>query len=149
MARVKINTYSAQRIADRLRGAPPVLLDEAEKQLQKAGDKVAKTWSDAIASSGRGGGQWNAQMSNVQAKVTQPSSGGFFLRIGWLDGGPAPAGGGASTWFIYHDTGYRFYGTSHWVSGLGQFLARRAEMLDEADKITARVEARLVQYIKG
>lgn len=147
--RVTVNMYAAQRVLGRLASAPKVLLDGIEEELQEAGDRVTGEWGDAVSASGRGGANWNKEMSNVTAQVTQPKSGGFFLRLGWLNGGPAPVGGGASTWFVYHDTGYLAFGRGPQVSGLGQFLKRRSEMLDAADAIAGKVEARLRRHLRG
>ena len=147
--RVTVNMYAAQRIRGRLASAPKVMLDGIQEELQEAGDRIAGEWGDAVSASGRGGANWNKEMSNVTAQVTQPKSGGFFLRLGWLNGGPAPVGGGASTWFVYHDTGYLAFGRGPRVSGLGQFLKRRSEMLDAADAIAGKVEARLRRHLRG
>lgn len=147
MARVSVNMYTAQRLLGRIDGAPQVLLDETEKQLQKVGDNVAQEWSDAIPA-GRGGSH-NSQMKDITAQVTQPRSGGFFLRMGWLNGGPPPVGGGASTWFVYHDTGYLAFNRGPRVEGLGQFLKRRAQVLDASERIKSRVEVKLQKHLRG
>lgn len=149
MARVTINAYTAQRLLGRIDSAPQVLLNETEKELQKIGDRSAQEWSDAIVSDGRGGQTWNSPMSKVEARVTQPRSGGFFLRMGWLNGGPAPVGGGASTWFIYQDTGYLAFNRGPRVAGLGQFLKRRSEVLDAAERIAAKIEPKLQKHLRG
>lgn len=146
MARVTINQYSARRVLGKINGAPKEFLNAIQEELQEASDKVAEEWSDAIPN-GRGG-SYNAEMKNIQAAVTQPRRGGFFIRMGWLDGGP-PAADGRSTWFIYHDTGYHFYGTGHWVGGLGQFLKRQSQLMDEIEQVKWNVQDRMTAYFKG
>ena len=144
--RITVNSYVAKKIDDFVANAAKELREGAAVEFQKAGDKVAQEWSNAIPA-GRGG-SWNAQMKNISAKVTTPDSGGFFVRMGWLNG-PPRAENGRTTWFIYHDTGYHMYGTQHWVSGIGVYLSMRSKLLDEMDAARSRVYRKIERMQNG
>lgn len=107
-----------------------ILTEDAEREYTKAATEVAEWWSKGIRSSGRGGASWNSQMADVKGKATQPRSGGFFVRVGWIDGSPPRAADGSATWFVYQDSGYRFFGGPHWVQGLGLQIQARSKLGD-------------------
>jgi hypothetical protein len=48
-------------------------------------------------------------MDDIDGRVTQPRRGGFFVRMGWLNGPPL-AEDGKTTWFVYQDVGYDPFG---------------------------------------
>lgn len=119
------------------------LTDRAQGRYQKAADDAADWWGGRIASSGRASGHG---MENVQGRVTQPRSGGFFVRMGWLGSAPRAADG-KTTWFVYQDTGYDPFGmvrkgfNARMVPGLMlQVDARQllAENLRDANRLIAR-----------
>lgn len=122
------------------------LTAKAQKRFQDAGNEAAEWWSDRIAASGRAPGKG---MENVTAQVTQPRSGGFFVRMGWLSGAPRAADG-RTTWFVYQDTGYDPFGmvrkgyNASMIPGLMlQIDARR--MLQENMRDATRLVARDVR----
>lgn len=133
--RIEVNSFIAKKIDAFVDAATKEVTDGALIEFQKAADKVASDWSDAIPS-GRGGRE-NARMKDITAKVTQPKAGGFFVRMGWLNGSPM-AEDGKQTWFIYHDTGYHAFGKT-WVGGIGVYLSQRSRLLDEMDAAKARI----------
>lgn len=100
--------FFTQRLDKQFDRADQALTGYALKQFQEAADKSAQVWSKAIKASGRGGSH-NSEMANIQAKVTQPKRGGFFVRIGWLSGAPQAADG-KTTWYVYQDAGYDPFG---------------------------------------
>lgn len=121
------------------------LTTKAQKQFEKEAEDVAEWWSGRIKASGRGG-RHNSEMANVRAAVTQPRSGGFFVRMGWLDS-PPRAADGSTTWFVYQDQGYDPFGmirkgyNASMVPGLMlQMDARRmlAEGMRDASSRVAR-----------
>lgn len=134
--------FFTARLKDVAKDMTEALSKGALEEYQRAADEVADYWSDRIPA-GRGGSH-NAEMKNITGKVTMPKSGGYFVRVGWL-GSPPMAKNGATTWFVFHDTGYRFYGGPHWVQGLMiQGDARSLlidKMKDANDNIAAKVEA--------
>lgn len=143
--KIQINSFMAVRLDRMVDGATKELTDGAEKEFQKAADKVAQEWSDAIPA-GRGGSR-SAQMKDISAIVTQPKRGGFFVRMGWLNG-PPMAEDGKQTWFIYHDTGYHAFGKT-WVPGIGVYLSMRSKVLDEMDNAADRVARRVEKVVGG
>lgn len=121
------------------------LTEVARKEYQKAAEEAADWWGSRVRASGRGGG-WNAQMSNINAKVTMPRAGGFFVRVGWFDPSGPRAEDGRTSWFVYHDTGYDMFGRgSTFIPGLMLQLDARQrlekEMRAANERIAARVEA--------
>lgn len=134
--------FFTARLSDFAPRVNKVLTVEAKKRYQDAADEVAEYWSNRIPE-GRGG-QHNAQMKNISAIVTTPKIGGFFVRVGWLNN-PPMAENGATTWFVYHDTGYHFYGGPHWVKGLMIQQDARGMLIDKmkdaSDQIASEVEA--------
>lgn len=140
------NHMTTRFFTQRLKGfeatATNILMKDAQQEYQRAADDAAEYWSGRIPS-GRGG-SWNSQMKDVTGSVTMPKAGGFFVRVGWLNN-PPQAKDEKTSWFVYHDTGYRMYGGSHWVAGLmiqQDARARLVENLRDAnDRIAAKVEA--------
>lgn len=105
----KISTrFFTKRIDEFFDEADEALTTYAAKQYQEAADETAEWWSNRIRASGRGG-RHNSDMANIEAAVTQPKKGGFFVRVGWLNGAP-PAEDGRTTWYVYQDTGYDPFG---------------------------------------
>lgn len=143
--RIKVNTYAAiHKINQALEAGLAELTEGGRDELQKAADKVADKWSDEIPA-GRGG-SWNDWMKDIQGRVTITGKSNFFVRLGWLDGGP-PAKDGSGTWFIYHDTGYQMFGGPHFVSGLNNYLKMRSMLLDEMDAASDRIARRVEREI--
>lgn len=136
--------FVAKRIDEAVLAGQKELKTGARKEYQEAAEKVADQWSARIKASGRGGSQWNPKMANINAKVTMPKAGGFFVRIGWFDPDGPLAEDGKTSWFVYQDTGYHLFGTSTEIPGLMIQQDMRhlieVEMRDASDRIARRVE---------
>lgn len=122
-----------------------ILTQDARDEYQEAADTAAEWWGSRIRSSGRGG-SWNAQMSDINAQVTTPKSGGFFVRVGWFNPSGPQAEDGKTSWFVYQDTGYDLFGQGkHFIPGLLLQLDARQqlelEMFKANERIARRVEA--------
>jgi hypothetical protein len=78
----------------------------AQEQYQEAADEAAEWWAGKVRASGRAPGKG---MDDIDGRVTQPRRGGFFVRMGWLNGPPL-AEDGKTTWFVYQDVGYDPFG---------------------------------------
>ena len=142
--RIQINSYMSKRIDAFANAAIQELGEPARAEFQKAADRVAEEWSAAIPD-GRGGSE-SARMKDIVAKVTMPRSGGFFVRMGWLNGSPMAADG-KQTWFIYHDTGYHAFGKT-WVAGIGVYLSQRSRLMDELENAKDRIITKIERMKK-
>lgn len=136
--------YTTKRITDGINGAIKVL-ESSRQEFQDAADDVADWWGAGIRSSGRGGSH-NGQMANIQTQVTTPRAGGYFIRVGWLSGAPQAADG-ATTWFVYQDTGYRLFGGSHIVPGLMLQIDARQRLEIAIFKASERIARRAEREI--
>lgn len=129
--------------------ADEALTTYAQQQYEEAAQDAADWWGRAIASSGRGGSH-NSQMANVQARVTQPRSGGFFVRVGWLEGAPM-AEDGRTSWFVYQDAGYDPFGmiakgyNAQRVPGLLLQIDARTRLVENLFDANERIVARVNQ----
>lgn len=117
----------------------------ARREYQEAAEEAAEWWGGRVRASGRGG-RWNAQMSNINAQVTTPKAGGFFIRVGWFNPSGPMAEDGRTSWFVYQDTGYDLFGRgSTFIPGLMLQLDARqrleTEMRKANERIAERVEA--------
>ena len=142
--RIQINSYMTKRIDAFTNAAIQELGEPARAEFQKAADRVADQWSAAIPE-GRGGSE-NARMKDITAKVTMPRTGGFFVRMGWLNGSPMAADN-KQTWFIYHDTGYHAFGKT-WVSGIGVYLNQRSRLMGELENAKGRIVTKIERMKK-
>lgn len=136
--------FFTKRVTDAVVAGQRVLTSEAQSEYQKAADDVAEWWGGRIRASGRGGSH-NAAMSNINAKVTQPKAGGFFVRVGWFDPSGPIAEDGKTSWFVYQDTGYDLFGRGNtFIPGLMLQLDARQRlevaMRDANERIANKVE---------
>lgn len=125
------------------------LTDGARKEYQEAAEEAAEWWGDRIRASGRGG-QWNAQMSNINSQVTSPKSGGFFIRVGWFNPAGPRAEDNRTSWFVYQDTGYDLFGRgSTFIPGLMLQIDARQRLENEMRKANERIADRVEAAFRG
>lgn len=133
--------FATAKLAKFFDDAENIATDRALVLYQEAADEAAEWWSGQIVAKRRAEGHG---MERVRGAVTQPRRGGFFFRVGWLDGSPKAADGRTS-WFVYQDAGYHLFGGPTEIPGLLlQIDARR--MLQEGirdanDKIAREIAA--------
>lgn len=138
--------FFVKRLGGAIAAGQDVLTKDAGPEYEKAAGEVAEEWSRRIASSGRGGSN-NGLMADINHKVTQPKSGGYFVRIGWFDPAGLPAKDGKTSWFVYQDVGYRAFGNRAFVPGLliQQDMRQKLEvkMLQANTRIASKVKSRI------
>lgn len=138
-------TFATKRITDSILRGENVLKNQAGDVLQDYADEAAQNWSQKIARSGRAPGHG---MENVSASVTAPKSGGYFVRMGWLNN-PPKAADGKTTWFVYQDVGYDLFGRgSTFIPGLFLQIDARADLqakLGEAREVIAQMVKREIR----
>lgn len=139
--------FFTKRIEDGLLAGQDILRKDAQEEYAEAAEKVADEWGNRIRASGRGGSH-NAEMSNINHQVTQPRSGAFFVRVGWFDPAGPMAADGKTSWFVYHDTGYRAFGKT-WVPGLMIQLDMRQKLELEIREANERLAGKVTKAIRS
>ena len=131
--------FATQRLLKGVELARNVIENEAPQIFQEAGDEAADWWANRVKASGRAPGKG---MDNITARVTQPRSGGFFVRMGWLDNPPLAADG-KTTWFVYQDVGYNLFGRgTTYIQGLMLQTDARSRLTENKHEAAAEVARR-------
>lgn len=111
------------------------LLDEYDN----AASTVARETHDRIVSSGRGGSH-NAEFANIQHRAFRAQSSRYNVLVGWLNpsSDAHEKGSGGKLWYQYQDMGFRLFGGSTWIEGVGAAIDQRERLLEALDDVNRR-----------
>lgn len=111
-----------------------------EAEYKQAADGIARSISQTIAASGRGGSH-NAEFAKQETRVFRSAAGRYNVLLGWLNP-PASAkerGSGGKLWYQYQDSGFNLFGNAnHPISGVGATIDRRENLLDALEDINRK-----------
>lgn len=131
--------WNNYRLEQKMSKALKVANKDILSEYEEAAQSVAKPIEAAIRASGRGGSH-NADFAHQETRVFQSRAGRFNVLLGWLNppGDAHERGDGGKLWYQYQDAGFRLFGGSQWIEGVGATIDRRENLINALEDVNRR-----------
>lgn len=108
-------------------------------EYEQAASEVASETSERISASGRGGAH-NSEFANIEHRAFRSAAGRYNVLVGWLNppGSAREMGSGGKLWYQYQDSGFRLFGGSSWIEGVGATIDQRERLIEALDGVNMR-----------